>query len=97
MDKNDQLTIVNLKPALKLVGDWENELSENSTENTQFVRYLEKEMDKLRGNLSYTMQFHDRVLKLIGHSKVFMYPELLPKIPFRFDTKKLSEFIPAED
>lgn len=97
VDKNDHLIIHNLKPALKLISDWEIELSVNKPENTQLVRFLESEMNKLRKNLSHTMQFSERILKLIAHSKVFMYPELLPKIPLRFDTKKLSEFLPAED
>lgn len=54
-------------------------------------------MSKLRKNMSYVMQFNERILKLICHSKVFMYPDLLPHVPFRFKTTKSSEYLPAED
>lgn len=54
-------------------------------------------MTKLRKNMSYKMKFHERILDLMCRSVVFLYPDLLPATPFRFDTAKLSEFLPAED
>lgn len=82
---------------MELIASWENELSQNTTENTEFFTYLQEEINKLRKNLGYTMHFHERILRLICESKVFIYPELLPAIPFRFKTTKLSEYFPAED
>lgn len=97
MDKKHAKPIHNLKPSLELISNWENELSQHTKENTELVKYLQKEMNKLRKNMSYIMQFHERILKLICESKVFMYPELLPVVPFRFKTSKSSEYFPAED
>ncbi|XP_031624264.1 uncharacterized protein LOC116341381 isoform X2 [Contarinia nasturtii] len=91
------ISIYNLKPAVELITKWETELSQNTKENTELVTYLQNEMNKLRKNLSYTMQFHERILSIISESKVFIYPHLLPAIPFRFKTAKSSEYFPAED
>ncbi|XP_055309941.1 uncharacterized protein LOC129573467 [Sitodiplosis mosellana] len=91
------VSIYNLKPAMELITGWENELSQNTIENTELYTYMQEEMNKLRKNVGYTMQFHERILRLICESKVFIYPELLPAIPFRFKTPKSSEYFPAED
>lgn len=82
---------------MELITTWENELSTNTKENSELFTYLKEEMNKLRKNVGYTMQFHERFLKVICSSKVFIYPELLPAIPFRFKTSKPSEYFPAED
>lgn len=97
VDKKHAKPIHNLQPALDLISDWEIELSQNTKENTELVEHLVHEMSKLRRNLSYVMPFHERILNLISQSKVFMYPELLPQVPFRFKTTKPSEYLPAED
>lgn len=94
---DNTVSIYNLKPALDLITNWENELSKNTKENTELVSYLRAEMNKLRKNMSYIMQFHERILRIICGSKVFIYPELLPEIPFRFKTSKPSEYFPSED
>lgn len=82
---------------MDLISRWECELSQNTKENTELVKYLENEMSKLRRNMSYVMKFHERILNLICQSKVFMYPELLPPVPFRFKLAKPCEYLPAED
>lgn len=97
IDKKHAKSIYNLQPALDLISRWEGELSQNTKENTELVKYLEYEMSKFRKSMSYIMQFHERILNLICHSKVFMYPELLPHVPFRFKVNKPSEYLPAED
>lgn len=94
---NNSSRIFNLKPAQALIADWETELSIDSTENTALVRHIQSEMDKLRSNLRYEMRFHERWLKKVCDSTVFIYPTLLPAVPFRFDTKKNSEYLPSED
>lgn len=95
--KRHAKSIYNLKPALQLISNWEDELSQNTKENTELVNYLRHEMDKFRKNMSYNMKFHHRILNLICQSKVFIYPDLLPAVPFRFKTAKPSEYFPAED
>lgn len=92
-----KIPIHNLKPALNLLKRWENELSQNTIENTELYTHMQEEMKKLRKNVGYTMQFHERFLQIICESKVFIYPELLPAIPFRFRASKASEYFPAED
>lgn len=89
--------IYNLKPALNLLKRWEYELSQNTIENTEFYTHMQEEMNRLRKNVGYTMQFHERILQTICKSKIFIYPELLPAIPFRFKASKASEYFPAED
>lgn len=89
--------ITNLKPALALIAQWETELSVDSIENTELIRHIQSEMDKLKSNMRYEMRFHERWMKTICHSPVFMYATLLPTIPFRFPSKKLSEYLPSED
>lgn len=86
-----------MKPALNLLDNWENELSLNTIENTELYTHMQEEMKRLRKNIGYTMQFHERILRIICESKVFIYPELLPAIPFRFKATKASEYFPAED
>lgn len=97
VDKKHAKSIHNLKPALELIFNWENELAQDTKENTQLFHHIQNEMSKLRKNMSYIMQFHPRILKVICESKVFMYPDLLPPVPFRFNTTKPSEYFPAED
>lgn len=97
VDKKYAKPIHNLKPALQLITKWENELSINTKENTELVKHIQDEMNKLRKNMSYIMRFHERILNLISESEVFIHPDLLPSIPFRFKTTKPSEYVPAED
>lgn len=97
MNENNVNRIFNLKPALALIAEWETELSVDSIENTELIRHIQSEMDKLRSNVRYEMRFHERWLKKVCHSTVFVYPSLLPTTPFRFDTKKISEYLPSED
>lgn len=92
---NEQIT--NLQPALALINEWETELSIDSTENTELIHHIQGELDKLRSNLRYEMRFHERWLKKVCHSTVFLYPSLLPTVPFRFETKKVAEYLPSED
>lgn len=94
---NNSSRIFNLKSALALIVEWETELSIDSTENTELIRHIQSELDKLRSNVRYEMRFHERWLNKVCHSTVFIYPTLLPTVPFRFDTKKKSEYLPSED
>lgn len=96
-DNGKQLSVYNLKPALKLIENWEYELSQDKIENTELFTHLQNEINKFRKNSTYTMQFHERILEVISASKVFIYPERLPSIPFRLKTSKPSEYFPGED
>lgn len=91
------ISVYNLKPAMDLIARWESELSENTIENSEFFAHIQEEINKLRKNVGYTMLFHERFLRVICESKIFMYPDLLPAMPFRLKTTKPSEYFPAED
>lgn len=97
VDKKHAKPIFNLQPALDLIADWQSELSQNTKENTELFDYWKSEMSKLHRNLSYVMQFPERILNVICQSKVFMYPDLLPPVPYRLKSPKSSEYFPAED
>lgn len=94
---NSNNRIANLQPALALIAQWESELSVDSIENTELIQHIQKELKKLRSNVRYEMRFHERWLKKLCESTVFIYPTLLPATPFRFETKKISEYLPSED
>lgn len=83
--------------ALDLIEKWENELNEDTAENTDLVEHIRSELDKVRKFASYMMKFHPRLLNIMCHSRVFLYANLLPPVPFRYNTQKFSEFVPAED
>lgn len=90
------VSIFNLKPALELIENWENELEPDTPENTNLIEFIRDQLDKMKNNNAYKMRFHDRILHKMCTSKVFLYPDYLPPIPFQVDVKK-SEYIPSED
>lgn len=100
MDLQEMATgqrIVNLASALTTIAEWENDLAIDCDENTEFIQHIRNEMEKLRTNPRYEMRFHEIWLRKVCHSTAFMYASLLPTIPFRFDTKKISEYLPSEE
>lgn len=96
-EKGQIRRIFNLQPALELIGNWESELAVDNEENAEFIAHIRDEMDKWSKNRSYVMQFHPRLLMLMCQSRVFLYENLLPTVPFRNMTMKKSEFMPGED
>lgn len=51
---------------------------------------FEKSKHCFSRKLGYIPQFHKRMIDSVLDSKVFIYPQLLPKIPLKYDvgTKK---------
>lgn len=90
------VSIFNLKPALELIDNWENELESDTPENTNLIEFIRDQLDRMKNNNAYKMRFHDRILHKMCTSKVFLYPDYLPPTPFQVDIKK-SEYIPSED
>lgn len=82
---------------MDLIEQWENELREDTAENTELVEHMRSEMDKVKKFPSVPMKFHPRLLNIMCHSRVFIYPDLLPPVPFRYNSSRFSEFVPAED
>lgn len=96
-EKRQIRPIFNLQPALELIEKWETELAADTSENTEFIGHIRSEMDKLSKCRVYNMQFHPRLINLMCRSRVFLYANLLPPVPFRHTTLKKSEFMPGED
>lgn len=47
---------------------------------------------------NHTLKFHDRIIRLFISSKVFMYPKLLPEVPWRMDlNNKRTVYSPFVD
>lgn len=99
--QSGQLNITNLKWALSLIAEWEAELSIDTKENTEIIKFIENEIEKFQAARNkknfYKMAFPKRLIQKICHSKVFMYPSLLPAIPFSEDDFKTYRFILSED
>lgn len=96
--KEHRINVWNLRLALDLLENCESQLNNPSKENNEFVQFQQTEIDKVNRNTSYIMSFHERYFSTVCNSKVFMYPNLLPKRPFRPEKhKKIAEYLPAED
>lgn len=101
-DSNDG-AIVNLRPALRLIAEWEAARSMRLPENVQFVRFLEHhtaEAKRLAAKCqSHFNFFHPLVQEaVLSSGGVFVYAHLLPPVPFRLDRRgKFFNFLPTED
>ncbi|CAH0713140.1 unnamed protein product, partial [Brenthis ino] len=96
------VNVCNLKPALDLIGSWEKTLSENPQDAELLVAFLTKEVEKYRRrtaqNSMYMGDFHEMFKKVVANSPVFLYPYLLPPMPYRADfAHKRSSYLNSED
>ncbi|XP_053966533.1 uncharacterized protein LOC128868456 [Anastrepha ludens] len=86
----------NLKPALKLIRQWEEELNKDTLENKEMMEFIHTEIDHTKSNCRQIPRFPPRIMDLILNSKVFMYPQYLPRIPFTTSHCSYEVFSPAE-
>ncbi|CAB3242338.1 unnamed protein product [Arctia plantaginis] len=95
------VNVCNLKPALELANTWEKTVSVNTPENKQMVEFIMKESERCRRRFShkslYTGEFHDTFMAVVANSPVFLYPYLLPPMPFRSDNCKRYAYTRSED
>lgn len=90
--QNTSVKIANLPHALRLTDEWETDLSVSSAENTAYIADLSEI------NTNSCGKFPDLVVNKILNSKVFIYPSLLPRIPFSSNSQSGSyKFIHAEE
>lgn len=81
--------IANLPHALQLMDEWETDLSVPAEENTAYIAHLSEEN---------CTKFPDLMVNKILNSKVFIYPNLLPRVPFSEKSMVgCYQFIHAED
>lgn len=78
---------VNLDPALRLVDSWESKVDSNDDEVQRMKGYVnrviyESRQRKQTGS-EYIVTFPPLILDTILNSSVFIYPDLLPRIPFK--------------
>ncbi|CAH0696009.1 unnamed protein product [Spodoptera exigua] len=94
--------VCNLKPALELVNTWQTTMSENTPENREMIEFIQNQCDRNRhrglNKKFYVGEFHETFLKVVANSPVFLYPYLLPAMPFRGDlTSKRFCYLYSED
>ncbi|XP_036330028.1 uncharacterized protein LOC118742223 [Rhagoletis pomonella] len=86
----------NLKIATKLVRQWEEDLNKDTYENKEMMKFIHSEIELTKNNCRQIARFPPRIMDLILNSKVFMYPEYLPRIPFTSRIARYPIFSPAE-
>ncbi|XP_055541136.1 uncharacterized protein LOC129727367 [Wyeomyia smithii] len=80
----------NLDAAVECCLSWESELQRETEENKELMNFLlaEQEKAKKAKGLPYTSYFPWKMMDKIVDSSVFLYPKLLPYIPFRMHCVK---------
>ncbi|XP_067626696.1 uncharacterized protein mute [Eurosta solidaginis] len=87
----------NLKPAMKLLAEWEDDLKKDTPENKEMMKFIHKEIQLTNRNSRQVLRFPARIMDMMLNSKVFMYPQYLPRIPFSSRGTKYEMFSPAEE
>ncbi|XP_018333346.1 uncharacterized protein LOC108742578 [Agrilus planipennis] len=84
---NSNFNAANLEAAIELISDWEKKFVKDCEEGRQIVRHfsrvIQESIDRRRGTSVYIYTFPPSILETISKSKVFIYPSLLPCIPFK--------------
>ncbi|XP_044264202.1 uncharacterized protein LOC123011021 [Tribolium madens] len=79
--------VINLEPALKLIDDWEKLFASKNNEVKECKKYVDKVLFESiaarKAGTEYVVTFPPLLLKTVSNSEVFIYPDLLPRIPFR--------------
>ncbi|XP_047031088.1 uncharacterized protein LOC124638233 isoform X1 [Helicoverpa zea] len=93
--------VCNLQPAMELITTWQDTVSADTPENQAMIQFIQKETDRcnrryVHKNL-YVGEFHETFLKVVANSAVFLYPYLLPAMPFRGDHPRRFCYLYSED
>ncbi|KAJ0173997.1 hypothetical protein K1T71_010143 [Dendrolimus kikuchii] len=96
------VNVCNLKPAMELMTTWQDTVSEDTPENTKLVQFIQKEIEKNRRNAAqnhlYAGDFPEMFKEVVVNSPVFLYPHLLPPIPYRADNPmRRNTYLQSED
>ncbi|CAH2089775.1 unnamed protein product [Euphydryas editha] len=85
--------VCNLKPAMDLVESWENSLSENTPESIAMI-----DRRRITQHNTYFGDFPEMFKNVVANSSVFLYPYLLPPVPYKGDyNHKRNSFLRSED
>ncbi|XP_045777543.1 GON-4-like protein isoform X2 [Maniola jurtina] len=97
------VNVCNLTPAVELVRTWETTVSEDTEENKKMIEFVQAEIEKCRrrcaANNLYTGDFPVLFKKVVANSPVFLYPHMLPSMPYRanYMTKRFSYTQPEDE
>ncbi|XP_072942462.1 uncharacterized protein [Epargyreus clarus] len=96
------VNVCNLKPAVELITSWETSVSQNTPENLAMVEFVQKESERVRRRTAQNSgvggEFPEMFMKVVANSTVFLYPYLLPGMPFRPDSlTRRSSYLQSED
>ncbi|XP_063919248.1 uncharacterized protein LOC135134483 isoform X2 [Zophobas morio] len=84
---NSVYDVINLKPAMNLISGWEKLFMSGNEEVRECIRYVDKVIsESIEARLSgreYIVTFPPLLMKTVSSSDVFIYPNLLPRIPFK--------------
>ncbi|ALC42813.1 mute [Drosophila busckii] len=88
----------NLKPAVELITNWEQELSsdEYEADNKKMMQFINKETELTDGNTRQVARLPPRIMNLMLDSRVFMYPQYLPRMAFQPRTPYFTAYAPSE-
>ncbi|XP_058822875.1 uncharacterized protein LOC131684212 [Topomyia yanbarensis] len=81
----------NLDAAVECCLSWESGLQQQTDENNELIQFLLEETDKANKAKQeakyYQNHFHPKMMEKVVTNQAFMYPKLLPYIPFRMDLR----------
>ncbi|KAH8234102.1 hypothetical protein KR038_001346 [Drosophila bunnanda] len=88
----------NLKEAVKLVRQWEHDLcsEEFEAENTKMMEFINKETELTDGHTRQVPRLAPRIMDLMLDSRVFMYPQYLPRMAFQPKLNLITAYAPSE-
>lgn len=98
---NSAFNAKNLEAALKMISTWENKFNDSKF-HANFKKNVMNENIKTKmyqaNKWRHTEQFFPELEKLFVENKALMYPQLLPLIPFRNETKYTkSTYLKSEE
>ncbi|XP_055693650.1 uncharacterized protein LOC129796027 [Lutzomyia longipalpis] len=86
-NRHSTFNAINLQGAIELCDSWRREIDVVNEDNTTLMRELRDQMsiEETSRNLRRWNKetFNSRIMNLMLNSTVFLYPKLLPNIPFR--------------
>ncbi|XP_045475206.1 uncharacterized protein LOC123681057 [Harmonia axyridis] len=90
---------INLKSALELVEQWEKMFEEENETASKTVQHFKDTMEESyecfkNKKYYYYLPFPDSIMETFAESDVFMYPQLLPKNPFKHPSLQKCEYAP---
>ncbi|XP_020799449.1 uncharacterized protein LOC110177191 [Drosophila serrata] len=88
----------NLKEAVQLVRQWEHDLcsKEFEAENTKMMEFINKETDLTDGHTRQVPRLAPRIMDLMLDSRVFIYPQYLPRMAFQPKLNQVTAYAPSE-